>query len=122
MLPVGHAGETHAATARVETADATAADRKGIEDDAEATPAVARRADRSVARSRPGLGRKRPGPPDCLGVEGPTPCAGAGAIWVASQTEDDVYRIDPATNMARAVHVGNGGELCVDVHDDGVWV
>ena len=48
--------------------------------------------------------------------------AGAGAIWVASQNTDDIYRIDPATNAVTTVHIGHGSELCVDVHDDGVWV
>ena len=48
--------------------------------------------------------------------------AGADAIWVGAQYGDDVYRIDPATNVATAIHVGHGGELCVDPHPDGVWV
>ena len=48
--------------------------------------------------------------------------AGAGAIWVGSQYGDDVYRINPATNAVAVIHVGRGGEVCVDPHDDGVWV
>ena len=47
--------------------------------------------------------------------------AGAGAIWVGSQYGDDVYRINPATNAVAVIHVGRGGEVCVDPHDDGVW-
>ena len=48
--------------------------------------------------------------------------AGAGSIWVAVQSGNDIYRIDPATNRVTAIPIGKYSELCVDPHDDGVWV
>jgi virginiamycin B lyase len=47
---------------------------------------------------------------------------GAGALWVGTQTTDDVYRIDPATNAVQTIPVGHGGEICADPNADGVWV
>ena len=47
--------------------------------------------------------------------------AAAGAVWVGSET-GDVFRIDPATNVSRTIHVGHTSELCIDPQPDGVWV
>src|SRR5262249_60856800 len=48
--------------------------------------------------------------------------AGAGSIWVASQGEDKLFRIDPATNRVTTIATGSSSVLCVDPHDDAVWL
>jgi YVTN family beta-propeller protein len=43
-------------------------------------------------------------------------------VWVGSQGSDQIYRIDPETNAVTPITIGKGGSVCVDPHDDGVWV
>jgi DNA-binding beta-propeller fold protein YncE len=47
---------------------------------------------------------------------------GAGAVWVGNATGRNIWRIDPATNNARAVPTGLLGPDSLAVSPRGIWV
>ena len=56
-----------------------------------------------------------PGPPDAVAV-------GAGAVWVASQATDAVYRLDPADGVVLATIAVPDGPAALAVTGGSVWV
>jgi YVTN family beta-propeller protein len=58
----------------------------------------------------------------CCGPQGAT--AGAGAVWVADATTNDVSRIDPATNSVTAHITNPGHQACgsMAADDTSVWL
>jgi streptogramin lyase len=55
------------------------------------------------------------GAPACIRAAG-------GYVWTGIENSSFVYRIDPKTNVATKLEVGNDSELCIDAHDDGIWI